>query len=183
MPPRTRARLLAASLLILLSACGVAAPTPFARSQRIPMGACEISVSHAESVAASTFSELAPGLPMSGKQILSVFFGVDGLEPAAAGRVRPLFMGFKVTDSEGRTYPGLLPMPAREYRMAMSGASVRTWGDYKAWESWMPTDSPIPREWVFLFLLPDDSRGLTVLIENPEHRAGQPERASIPLGR
>jgi len=38
------------------------------------------------------------------------------------------------------------------------------------------------RDWVVVFYVPDESRGLTLLVENPEPREGQSPLTAVPLG-
>ena len=38
------------------------------------------------------------------------------------------------------------------------------------------------RDWVVVFFVPDQSRDLTLLVENPEPRDGQARLIGIPLG-
>ena len=43
-------------------------------------------------------------------------------------------------------------------------------------------DAPTRRDWVVVFFVPDQSRDLTLLVENPEPREGQPRLNAISLG-
>jgi hypothetical protein len=38
------------------------------------------------------------------------------------------------------------------------------------------------QDWVVVFYVPDESRGLTLLVENPEPREGQSRLTAVPLG-
>ena len=173
-----------AVFLLLLVACGEpVAPTAFARGQSIPLGPYHITISHAESIAASAVREILPDQSMEQMQFFVVFFNVTGVRSTDIARLRLWFMDFKVVDNTDQTYPGLVPMPLKDYYMMMSQNSIGSSGDYKAMESWWESSSAPSAEWVFLFAVPDKSRGFTLLIGNPTPEAGQVQLAAIPLGR
>jgi hypothetical protein len=46
----------------------------------------------------------------------------------------------------------------------------------------MEEPGPSWRDWVVVFHVPDESRGLTLLVENPEPRKGQVRVTAVPLG-
>jgi len=47
---------------------------------------------------------------------------------------------------------------------------------------YMEEPGPSWRDWVVVFYVPDESRGLTLLVENPEPRKGQVRVTAVPLG-
>jgi len=47
---------------------------------------------------------------------------------------------------------------------------------------YMQDPGPNWRDWVVVFYVPDESQDLTLLVENPEPREGQPRRIAVPLG-
>ena len=170
--------------LLLLSACAEPVqPTAFSRGQKIPLGPYLITISHAESVAGSAVENILRDESMEQMQFFVVFFNVTGVRSTDIARFRLWFMSFKVVDSSGQTHPGILPMPLTEYYKMMSDNSVGTPADYKAQESWWESSSAPPGEWVFLFAVPDKSRGFTLLISNPTPEAGQVQMAAVSLGR
>jgi hypothetical protein len=69
---------------------------------------------------------------------------------------------FSVVDSEGRRTEVSGVLPQRLFNMEEPGPS------------W--------RDWVVVFYVPEESRGLTLLVENPEPRAGQAHITTVPLG-
>ncbi len=69
---------------------------------------------------------------------------------------------FSVVDSEGRRTEVAGVMPERLLYMQDPGAN------------W--------RDWVVVFYVPDESRDLILLVENPEPRDGQSRLAAVPLG-
>jgi hypothetical protein len=46
----------------------------------------------------------------------------------------------------------------------------------------MEEPGPNWQDWVVVFYVPDESRGLTLLVENPEPRNGQVRVTAVPLG-
>lgn len=48
-------------------------------------------------------------------------------------------------------------------------------------ERLMYMEDPGPN-WLVVFHVPDESRDLTLLVENPEPREGQARRSALPLG-
>ena len=69
---------------------------------------------------------------------------------------------FSVVDSEGRRSEVAGVLPERLFYMQEPGAN------------W--------RDWVVVFYVPDESRRLTLLVENPEPREGQARLTAVPLG-
>ena len=69
---------------------------------------------------------------------------------------------FSVVDSEGRRTGVAGVLPERLFYMQEPGAN------------W--------RDWVVVFYVPDESRDLTLLVENPEPRDGQSRLTAVPLG-
>ena len=47
---------------------------------------------------------------------------------------------------------------------------------------YMEEPGPSWRDWVVVFYVPDESRGLTLLVENPEPRKDQVRVTAVPLG-
>ena len=47
---------------------------------------------------------------------------------------------------------------------------------------YMEDPGPNWRDWVVVFYVPDESRGLTLLVDNPEPRKGQVRVTAVPLG-
>ena len=47
---------------------------------------------------------------------------------------------------------------------------------------YMQDPGPNWRDWVVVFHVPDESRGLSLLVENPEPREGQSRLTAVPLG-
>lgn len=131
------------------------------------MGPYTLRVSYTESIADSP-----------GTQLLAVHYRLDETGPAAtafgalvvfAGRIR-------VTDSGGDEYEAL-PMRLAQFR-SRRAALLR---------GSRPFDDAAPSassgEWVAVAKLPVQSRGLSLLITNPERRRGQPAVARVVLDR
>ena len=180
--PSPRPRAAGSLVLLLLGGCAVPVePTAFTRSQRIPLGSYTLTVSHLESTSAAALGSMGP--IASGKQILALFFGMDGAKSSEAAQIKIWFMRFRLMDAEGRAHPGLLPLPAREYHRMISGMSVRTETDFATWLNWSDANGGPPRDWVFLFMVPEKARGFSLLVDNPAPLEGQARLASITLGR
>jgi len=47
---------------------------------------------------------------------------------------------------------------------------------------YMQDPGPNWRDWVIVFHVPDESRDLTLMVENPEPGEGQPRLTAVPLG-
>jgi hypothetical protein len=62
------------------------------------------------------------------------------------------------------------------------GKRTKVFGAMQARLMYMEDPGPNWRDWVVVFHVPDDSRDLTLMVENPEPRDGQARVTAVPLG-
>jgi hypothetical protein len=62
------------------------------------------------------------------------------------------------------------------------GRQTRPFGAMQASLMYMQDPGGNWRDWVAVFFVPEDSKGLTLLVQNPEPREGQARSTGVPLG-
>jgi hypothetical protein len=152
---------------LLAVACTTEAPRKVALGSDIEVGPYAFSVLHARN-APDPPPPLSTFRTRPGKKGIVVFVDWKRMDVDWDVQRRWLFVEsfierqFSVVDSEGRRTEVAGVLPERLFYMQEPGAS------------W--------RDWVVVFYVPDESRGLTVLVENPEPREGQSRLIAVPLG-
>jgi hypothetical protein len=146
----------------------VAEPTSFSLKEPIPLGTLVVSVSSAKVVT-------SPPVPLSslraqpGEKVVAVFVTLEGLDAFEGLDRRSFAEKFlegrsSLEDPAGRRTPAWHAMPKGLYH---------NFGDLGG------TQSP---DYVVVFHVPEESRDLTLLLENPEPGQGQPQLGAVELG-
>lgn len=152
---------------LLAVACTAAAPREVALGDDIEVGPYAFRVLHARN-APDPPPPLSTFRTRPGKKGIVVFVNWTRLGVDWDAQQRWLFVEsfiesqLSVVDSEGRRTEVAGVLPERLFYMQEPGAN------------W--------RDWVVVFYVPDESRDLTVLVENPEPREGQSRLTAVPLG-
>ena len=147
--------------LVAIAAVGCSPkPVVFSMGEPISLGPVTVTVTHTEVSALS-----------GQEQRLIVYYRCDQTTSVDAAReFWKLFLGrITVADGEGNEYPTMPPIPA--------GARIRD-----SFPTALASGQP-SREWIAVAKLPQRSRNLVLLIENPDRRARQASAAVIALGR
>lgn len=176
----------AATLVVLLLAgCEARVePTRFALGQRIPLGSLTLTISHTESVSPDQLWRPERQLASDSDPLLVVIFDAEGLESLAPQDVQPMFARMlDLADDSKKHYGPGFPLPRQKYYLSMTDINARTEHDYRVVTKGFPGPVRTRSEWVVAFSVPEKSRGLTLLLENLDHRQGQPRLAEVSLGR
>jgi hypothetical protein len=163
---RLTATLLLATICLLAVACAQEPPRQIALGAEVPVGPYAFEVRRARNTPnppppISTFRK------QPGKKGIVAFVSwktmddVDGLNRLALAE-KFLENQLSISDADGTRTPALGAMQERVMYMGDPGAN------------W--------RDWVVVFFVPDQSRDLTLLVENPEPREGQASLIAVPLG-
>lgn len=164
---RTAVAILLGGVSLLVVACTGPAPRQTALGEDIEVGPCAFRVLRARNAPnppppLNTFRDL----PGRSDIVVFVYWRTLDGDLDALGRLEFIhnFLEeqFVIADSDGR-------------RTKVSGA-MQT--------GLMSMEEPGLnwRDWVVVFNVPDTSRGLTLLVENPEPRQGQARLTAVPLG-
>lgn len=164
--PRLTATLLLATICLLAVACAQEPPRQIALGVEIPVGPYAFEVRRARNTPnppppISTFRK------QPGKKGIVAFVSwktlgdVDGLSRLALAE-KFLENQLSISDADGTRTQAVGAMQERIMYMGDPGAN------------W--------RDWVVVFFVPDESRDLTLLVENPEPREGQARLTAVPLG-
>jgi hypothetical protein len=168
--PTSLARRLATTLLLaiclLVATCAKEPPRQIALGDEIPVGPYTLKVLRARN-APNPPPPISTFRSQEGKKAIVVVIywktldDVDGLRRLAFAE-KFLESQLSISDADGAQTPALSAMQERVMFMKDPGAN------------W--------RDWVVVFFVPDQSRDLTLLVENPEPREGQARLNAIPLG-
>ena len=163
-------------LLTMLLSCSPQ-PTPFAIRQAIPLGFLTVTVSGTDSVAGNYFDPAGSRHSAAGMKSYAVFLDIATAEPEQVKlpRIILFLAGVRLVDSDGNRYRAAAPMPAEQYNLLKS---ARAGGD---WTRFDQQGKTVPRQWVVLFLVPETSHGLTLLLPNPRPTDDQPRLAAVQL--
>jgi hypothetical protein len=190
---RTRPASLAlrALLLTCFSACVESSgpPVSFRLGQTIPLGEWNLRVRQPEVVSPKLiagFHEL--GRSNATSKVIAVHLVLEPKDSALAESpkamekaVVKLMAGCGLKDGKGTRYPIGFPVPDSQFRLMKSGG-VMSDSEMKDYFFSGP-DSSIPKDWVVLYSVPQDRSGFTFLIRNFFPLEGQPQIASVDLGR
>jgi hypothetical protein len=150
----------------LAAACAQEAPRQIALGDDINVGPYVLTVLRARN-APSPPPPISTFRSQPGKQGIVVFVDWKKLDDMDVMRRLAFSESFfenhlSIADSEGKKTEASAAMQARLMYMGDPGAN------------W--------RDWVVVFFVPDGSRDLTLLVENPEPREGQARVTAVPLG-
>ncbi len=164
---RIAAGVLLGGACLLATACRTEPPRRIALGDDIGIGPYALKVVRARN-APNPPPPLSTFRQEPGKKGVVVFVHWKTLDGDMDASRRRLFIEaflenqLSIADSEGR-------------RSEVSGALPETLMD-------MEDPGPTWRDWVAVFHVPDGSRDLTLLVENPEPRKGQVRVTAVPLG-
>lgn len=163
---RRAVTLLLGAIGLLAVACAQEPARQVALGAEIPVGPYAFEVLRARN-APNPPPPISTFRSQEGKKAIVAFVSwktlddVDGLQRLAFVE-KFLESQLSISDADGTRTPALSAMQERAMFMKDPGSN------------W--------RDWVVVFFVPDQSRDLTLLVENPEPREGQARLIGVPLG-
>jgi hypothetical protein len=92
-----------------------------------------------------------------------------------------LMAGCRLKDGAGKEYPLGYPVPDSQFRLMKSGGKM---SDSEMKDFFFSGPQPgVPKDWVVLYSVPQERSDFTFLIRNFFPLEGQPQLASVDLGR
>lgn len=172
--------------VLVFSACS-SPPEPevFTLGREIPIASWTLKVQSTELIAAGSPAFRIAEVVRPGDRILAVHTELrfEGADDANQDReIRTLLNNLLIEDGNaGKHEVATAPLTESHFRMMKSGPST-TLERLQSQVQGVEMDRRRGR-WVFLFFIPDEARGLKLLVHNYAPLEGQPEVASVDLRR
>lgn len=176
--------------ILPLPACSRGEAAVYRRGEPFSLGSATVAVQRVESVSASYMANMGRSAP-DDVQFLAVFLQVQGPTAAEPGKriltmtdkmVLNMMLRLAVEDAAGNRYTHPTPLSASQYNLMMAGAGgAMSPEDFLAYSE--SSGSGPPRDWVAIFAVPREARGLKLLIKNLRRVGDQPRLVAVDLGR
>jgi hypothetical protein len=121
---------------------------------------------------------------LGGNNHLAVYLSIPGFKPSDDEKLwlAKFTLGMALRDGRGGRSRGIL-VPARQFdMMGLDPRDLSSYGGSRMFEDSLFAQGD-PTQWVALFPVSPQAEGFTLLLTNPNPRAGQPGSAVVDLGR